>query len=110
MVRLARRVRRLLTDLGPVPNVIAESLTALGAKGEPGDPYGGPLAAFLSVVIGAEPDVKSVTVNRETVTIVRDARWHRNVTVSCPAAVSLFTQAFHAGRYPALVRRARGKR
>ena len=107
--RLASRARRLLRTLGSTPSAVAESLLVAGVHGEPGDPEAAPLPAFLSVVIGADPAVESVTAITRAVTIARHAHWHREVTVAFPSAVAAFAEAFHAGCYPEL-RRERGRK
>lgn len=70
---LARRTRRLLAGLGPNSDAVAQSLLLAGIRAERGDPEDGPLMAYLSVVIGADPAVASVIVKAPSVTIFRSA-------------------------------------
>gem|GEM_PF-4593214 len=102
---LARRAERLLAELGTSSDAVARSLLVMGAHGEIGDPSAGPLALYLSAVIGAEPKVESVAVDTEVVTIVRRSRLRPGVSVALPPAAGRFVRAFDAGCYPWLQRK-----
>lgn len=101
---LVRRTRCLLADLGPTPDAVAHSLFVTEVRGQPGDPGDTPVGAFVSAVVGADPDVESVAVGMSEITITRRTRWRRQVTVRCPVAIQRFLEAFDAGCYPRLVR------
>lgn len=101
---LARRARALLEALGQTPDAVARSLFYAHARGRPGDQSDTPLDAFVWAVVGADPAVGSLVVGESTLTILRTARWHREVTVPLPDPVRLFVVAFDCGRYPGLVR------
>lgn len=98
--RVARRARQLLGTLGDTPGAVALSLLAEGARGAPWDPNDAPLTAYLSAVIGADPDVESVTVDAHAVTICTVGRWRREVTVTLPAATRHVADAFDQGLLP----------
>lgn len=101
--RLAHEVQVLLGQLGTTPGQVAESLGAAGAYGVPGqDP---PVAAYLTAVVGADPNVKSVEVGDGAAVVELRAWWRSAVTVTFPAAVRELAAAFDAGCYPSLDRR-----
>lgn len=101
---LVRTTAALLDSLGPTPGAVAGSLYLSGVRGGRGAPEEAPLAAFLAVLIAAEPGVQSVSVTPSTVTIVRRSRWRRPVTVPLPSAGVAFAAAFEAGGYSLLAR------
>ncbi|MGH9086985.1 MAG: hypothetical protein ACRDYZ_02580 [Acidimicrobiales bacterium] len=101
---LARRTRELLASLGQTPCAVAASLLEAEVRGEPGDLARAPMAVLLSVVVGADRDVKAVTVTAEAVTITRIVHWRREVRVAFPPPVGAFVAGFEAGSFPALVR------
>lgn len=102
--RLVRTTAALLDSLGPTPGAVAGSLYLWGVRGGRGSPEEAPLAAFLAVLIAADPGVRSVSVGPTTVTIVRRSRWRRPVTVPLPSAAVSFAAAFEAGCYSLLAR------
>lgn len=101
--RLAREVQRLLGKLGATSGQVAESLSAAGAYGVPGQEP--PVAAYLTAVVGADPNVKTVEVGAGVAMVELRAWWRPAVTVTFPAAVRELGAAFDAGCYPSLVRR-----
>ena len=102
--RLVRTTAALLDSLGPTPGAVAGSLYVSGVRGGRGTPEEAPLAAFLAVMLTAEPGVRSVSVAPTTVTIVRGPRWRRPVTVPLPSAAVTFAAAFEGGCYSLLAR------
>lgn len=102
--RLAREVRYLLATLGASRGSVARALEGAGVRAAPNDPGGSPVERFLSVVVGADPNVKAVRVLPDAVVVELRAWWRPTVTVPLPAVVEDFKVAFDAGCYPALLR------
>lgn len=102
--QVARGVRRLLGALGTSPGSVAAALEGAGVRGSLGDRAGSPAALYLRAVVGADPEVRSVTVGGAEVAVDLRAWWRPDVTVALPQIVHDFTVAFDAGCYPALLR------
>lgn len=99
--RLTREMRRLVASLGASRADVAVTLERHGVRAHPHER--GPVAYFLEAVIGADPDVKSVAVDGESVVAELRAWWRSTTVVPLPAVVGEFTAAFDAGCYPRLV-------
>ena len=110
-VRVGRRGRRhltkevgaLLAGLGERPGAVAESLRDAGVRGAPRDRDRLPVAMFLAAVIGADPSVKAVSLDKGAVAVKLSARWRQTVRVALPPPILTFSAAFDEGLYPALV-------
>lgn len=99
--RLAREIRRLVASLGDTRGEIASSLEHHGVRAVP---HGrGPVAHFLEAVIGADPNVKSVVVDADSVVAELRAWWRPTVLVELPPVTRAFTVAFDACCYPRLL-------
>ena len=101
--RLSREVRRLLESLGRTRSEVAATLTAAGVRAAPRDPRRTPVSLYVCAVIGADPNVKSVTVNERSVLVELRAWWRSAVSVDLPFAVREFMIAFNQRCYPALL-------
>lgn len=101
--RLSREVRRLLAALGPTSGAVAASLEAAGVRAAPKVAEHTPITAYLSAVIGADPNVKSVEVDGQSVVVELRAWWRPAVVVDLPPAVREFTTAFDQCCYPGLL-------
>lgn len=101
--RLSREVRQLLASLGRSRGEVAAALERAGVRAVPRDAAGNPVSLFLRAVIGADPNVKSVTVEDASVVVELRAWWRPPVVVDLPAVVHDFTAAFDERCYPALL-------
>lgn len=99
--RLAGGVSLLLESLGSTPGEVAGSLVRTGVRAWADDETGTPVASLLRAVVCADPQVKALRADGETVR-VRRRGWRRTVAVALPGPVRDFTQAFLAGCYPSL--------
>jgi hypothetical protein len=105
-VRDRRSLRRSLEELvqgfGTTADGVADSLSALGVRGTPGDVTGCAIARYMQAVVGAEPSVSEVMVSEHKLRVTR--KWGRfPITVNLPRAVTAFVRDFDAGSYPQLV-------
>jgi hypothetical protein len=105
-VRDRRSLRRSLEEhvqgFGTTADGVADSLSALGVRGTPGDVTGCAIARYMQAVVGAEPSVSEVMVSEHKLRVTR--KWGRfPITVSLPRAVTSFVREFDAGGYPQLV-------
>jgi hypothetical protein len=110
-VRDRRSLRRSLEELvqgfGTTAEGVADSLSAFGVRGTPGDVTGCAIARYMQAVVGAEPSVSEVMVSEHKLRVTR--RWGRfPITVNLPGAVTTFVREFDAGSYPQLVEPAEG--
>lgn len=101
--QLATATAGLLRALGSTPQEVARSLESSGARGVPQDPRACAVASYLTAVVGADPGVRSLHVNRLTVDLRPEAWWQRRVTVALPPQVRRFVAAFDAMAYPRLL-------
>ena len=101
--RLAREIHGLLDELGRTPGAMAVSLERAGVRGCPADPARSPVARYLCAIVGADPIVKALRVERDAVVVDLGAGWRPTVAVPVPHAVRAFNAAFDAGCYPSLV-------
>lgn len=111
--RLSRELDLLLASLGPTRGDVAAALEAAGVRATPRDARCTPVAFFLQAVVGADPNVRSVTVDASSVVVELRAWWRSDVVVDLPPVIHEFTAAFDEGCYPALLPprpRAQGQR
>jgi hypothetical protein len=101
--RLSREVHQLLATLGTTRGEVAATFEAAGVRAVPGDAQHTPVSLFLGAVIGADPNVKSVTVDERTVAVEMRAWWRSGVVVDLPPVVHDFMAAFDECCYPALL-------
>ncbi len=106
--QIKQTTRGLLVELGESPDEVAESLQATGVHGVPRDNRACAIALYLSVLLGTEPRVRSVTVGQCSLMITlvspADARPAGRLWVQLPKAVREFVAAFDACHYPDVVR------
>lgn len=102
--RVSKEVTGLFASLGTTRRSVAASLEAAGVRAAPHEPDLSPISLFLSAVVGADPNVKSVVVGGDEVVVELRAWWRSAVAVPVPAVVHDFMAAFDAGCYPALFR------
>jgi hypothetical protein len=105
---IRRAVSSLLADLGSTEAAVSRSLTDAGVAGNRGDPRDCVVARYLNAIVGAEPDVNSVSVGRSVVWMSRRGL-RPAVRVSIPAPVRQFIMAFDAGVHPELEGRYRSR-
>jgi hypothetical protein len=101
--RLSREVGHLLASLGQTRSEVAAALEAAGVRATPRDTPLTPVALFLCAVIGADPNVKSVTVDGCSVVVELRAWWRPDVVVDLPSVIHDFLVAFDECCYPALL-------
>lgn len=101
--RLSREVRQLLATLGTTRGEVAASFEAAGVRAVPRDAQHTPVSLFLEAVIGADPNVKSVTVSEHSVALEMRAWWRSEVVVDLPPVLHDFMAAFDECCYPALL-------
>lgn len=101
--RFTRRVGGLLASLGSSRSAVAASLEAAGVRAVPRNRECSPISLYVTAVIGADPNVKSVSVVGDAVAVDLRAWWRPVVTVTLPPAVHDFIEAFDASCYPALL-------
>lgn len=106
--RPAREVRRLVASLGTTRGEVALALERHGVRSVPHQR--GPVATYLEAVIGADPNVKSVVVDAESVVVELRAWWRPSVVVKLPPVVREFTVAFDECCYPRLLADGHGVR
>ena len=94
--RLALDVIALLQGLGSTVTAVASSLESYGVRATR-DSVPGPVTTYLRAVVGIDPRVDWVAVDREVAVV-------GPTTVSLPPPVRLFIRAFEAGCFPALER------
>lgn len=107
--RTAKEVRRLLDSLGSTPGDVAAYLCAAGVSGVPYDANRSPVGAYLSAVVGADPDVAAMTLRTDSVSLYLKGQ-ATPTTVLFPGAVRDFAAAFNAGCYPILMNAAEEQR
>jgi len=101
-------VASLLAELGTTESDVSRSLSEAGVAGHRGDPRDCVVARYLNAVVGAEPDINSVSVGRSVVWMSRRGL-RPAVRVSIPAPVRQFIMAFDAGVHPELEGRYRSR-
>jgi len=106
--QLKQHTRALLEELGDDPDRVAASLLAAGVRGVPRDNRSCAAALYLAAQLGAEADIRSVTVGHCSLLISlvnpEDRRPAGTLLVQLPKPVRRFVAAFDARRYPAIVR------
>jgi hypothetical protein len=95
--------RQLLGALGDDAGQVAASLTAVGVRGKPASTEGCAIAVYLAAVVGADPGVSSIKVDRRHLRISLRSRRYPAVRLRLPTPVREFISAFDAKRYPSLV-------
>jgi hypothetical protein len=99
--------RGLLAHLGDSPDEVAETLRTHGVHGVPRDNRSCAVALYLSVLMGAEPHIRSVTVGKCSLMISlvapADARPAGRLWVQLPKAVRAFVAEFDASHYPEIM-------
>lgn len=93
-------LRNLTAELGATPDGVAASLWRLGVRERP-QGLVNPVGAYLHAVLGADPEVESVMVERGRVVVWRHGHGDA-IEVRLPAAARRFLIAFAEGAYPAL--------
>jgi hypothetical protein len=101
-------VSSLLAELGTSEGDVTRSLADAGVAGNRGDPRDCAVARYLNAIVGAEPDINSVSVGRSVVWMSRRGL-RPAVRVSIPAPVRQFIMAFDAGIHPELEDRYRSR-
>lgn len=100
---LRRHTASLLASLGNGADEVARRLAAASVKGEPGNPEGCAIAAYLGAVIGGDSRVESVKVSPWRV-ILHTSLGRRPVTVTLPPGLQSFVQRYDHCAFPELVR------
>lgn len=106
--QIKRKTSGLLAELGESPDEVAETLRATGVRGVPRDNRSCAVALYLSVLVGSEPRIRSVTVGHCSLTInlvaLPDSRPAGRLQVQLPKPVRRFVAAFDARQYPMVIR------
>jgi len=102
--QIRKQTSGLLEALGNSPDEVAETLLSNGVHGVPRDNHSCAVARYMSVVVGSEPSVRSVTVGpcSMMISLVRpdDNRPAGRLQVQLPKPVRDFVAAFDDRQYP----------
>jgi hypothetical protein len=93
----------LLGQLGPTTADVAASLESAGVRGVPRSGNSCVIARYLNAVMAADPEVRSIMVSSEGVTVSVKRWWAADVLVPAPKAVRQFIRHFDSGDYANLV-------
>jgi hypothetical protein len=105
---IKRNVSVLLEQLGGTSEAVATSLRQAGVQGDPFLVSRCPLARYLHAVVGVEPRVGKIKVGLYKA-VINGPRWWQPMTIDLPAPVRGFVVDFDRGRFPDLLRRAKGR-
>jgi hypothetical protein len=104
---LRQQTRTLLTNLGRDRDEVAESLRAAGVLGRPRNNRSCAVARYLTVLLGSDPRVRTVTVGPCSLLIdlatPPNGRPAGRLLVQLPKPVRRFIAAFDAQEYPEVV-------
>jgi hypothetical protein len=93
----------LLGQLGPTTADVAATLESSGVRGVPRSGTSCVIARYLNAVMAADPQVQSIMVSSEGVTIAVNRWWAADVLVPVPKSVRQFIRQFDGGDYAHLV-------
>lgn len=105
---LRERMSQLIGGLGQSERQVALSLRGYGARGVPRDGRGCVLARYLNAVVGADPEVRSLTVLVDCLSIGLARRCRPAVVVLLPEPLSRFVAGFDDYAYPELISTTKG--
>jgi hypothetical protein len=100
---IRRSAERLIRGLGQNVREVAESVASAGVTGALRHSDGSPVARYINAVVGADPQVRSVTVFRRVVLIRLRRGISPPIKIKLPKALREFTAAFDAECFPQLV-------
>ena len=106
--QLKRQTRVLLDDLGDSPDRVAASLDAAGVRGVPRDNRSCAVALYLSAQMGAEAEVRAITVGHCSMLITlvnpHNSRPAGRLLIQLSKPIRQFVAGFDAMAYPTIVR------
>ena len=99
----------LLSRLGTTTAEVAATLESAGVRGVPRSGTSCAIARYLHAVMAAEPEVQSVMVSSEGVSISIRRWWSADIVVPVPAPVRQFIRHFDSGDFATLIAERHGE-
>jgi hypothetical protein len=93
----------LLGRLGPTTADVAATLESAGVRGVPRSGTSCAVAHYLHAVMAADPEVQSIMVSSEGVTVSVRQWWSADILVPVPGPVRQFIRQFDSGDFASLV-------
>jgi hypothetical protein len=93
----------LLSRLGATTADVAATLESAGVRGVPRSGTSCAVARYLHAVMAADPEVRSVVVSSEGVSISVRPWWLADIQVAVPEPVRQFIRQFDSGAFATLV-------